>query len=32
MQAELLRDLLNEVRAGTRTVESALDRLRGFAV
>jgi NCAIR mutase (PurE)-related protein len=28
MQAELLRDLLNEVRAGTRTVESALDRLR----
>jgi NCAIR mutase (PurE)-related protein len=28
MQAELLRDLLNEVRAGTRTIESALDRLR----
>lgn len=28
MQAELLRDLLNEVRAGTRTVESAVDRLR----
>ena len=28
MQAELLRDLLNEVRAGSRTVESALDRLR----
>ncbi|HMG74450.1 MAG TPA: nickel pincer cofactor biosynthesis protein LarB [Pyrinomonadaceae bacterium] len=28
MQAELLRELLNEVRAGTRTVESALDRLR----
>lgn len=28
MQAELLRDLLNEVRAGTRTVASALDRLR----
>jgi NCAIR mutase (PurE)-related protein len=28
MQAELLRDLLNEVRSGTRTVESALDRLR----
>jgi NCAIR mutase (PurE)-related protein len=28
MQAELLRDLLNEVRAGTRTVESALERLR----
>jgi NCAIR mutase (PurE)-related protein len=28
MQAELLRDLLSEVRAGTRTVESALDRLR----
>src|SRR5205809_5915165 len=28
MQLELLRDLLNEVRAGTRTVESALDRLR----
>jgi NCAIR mutase (PurE)-related protein len=28
MQPELLRDLLNEVRAGTRTVESALDRLR----
>jgi hypothetical protein len=28
MQAELLRDLLNEVRAGTRTIESAIDRLR----
>ena len=28
MQAELLRDLLNEVRAGTRSVESAIDRLR----
>lgn len=28
MQAEILRDLLNEVRAGTRTVESAIDRLR----
>ena len=28
MQAELLRDLLNEVRAGTRSVESAVDRLR----
>ena len=28
MQAELLRDLLNEVRTGSRTVESALDRLR----
>lgn len=28
MQAELLRDLLNEVRAGTCTVEGALDRLR----
>jgi pyridinium-3,5-biscarboxylic acid mononucleotide synthase len=28
MQAELLRDLLDEVRAGTRTVESAVDRLR----
>ena len=28
MQAELLRDLLNEVRVGARTVESALDRLR----
>ena len=28
MQAELLRDLLNEVRAGTRTIESAMDRLR----
>jgi NCAIR mutase (PurE)-related protein len=28
MQAEQLRDLLNEVRAGTRTVESALARLR----
>lgn len=28
MQAEVLRDLLNEVRAGTRTIESALDRLR----
>jgi pyridinium-3,5-biscarboxylic acid mononucleotide synthase len=30
MQAELLRDLLNEVRAGSRTVESALDRLRNL--
>jgi NCAIR mutase (PurE)-related protein len=28
MQAELLRELLNEVRAGTRTVESVVDRLR----
>jgi NCAIR mutase (PurE)-related protein len=28
MQAQLLRDLLNEVRAGTRTIESAMDRLR----
>lgn len=28
MQAELLRNLLNEVRAGTRTIESAMDRLR----
>jgi NCAIR mutase (PurE)-related protein len=28
MQAELLRDLLKEVRAGTRSVESAIDRLR----
>src|ERR1043166_9713422 len=28
MQAELLRELLNEVRAGTRTVESAVERLR----
>ena len=28
MQAKLLRDLLNEVRAGTRTIESAMDRLR----
>src|SRR3979411_3063197 len=28
MKPELLRALLNEVRAGTRTVESALDRLR----
>ncbi len=28
MQAELLRELLSEVRAGTRTVESAVDRLR----
>jgi len=28
MQAEQLRDLLNDVRAGTRTVESALERLR----
>ena len=28
MQVELLRDLLNEVRAGRSTVESALDRLR----
>ena len=28
MQAELLRNLLNEVRAGTRTIESAIDRLR----
>jgi len=30
MQAELLRDLLNEVRAGNRTVESALNRLRNL--
>jgi len=28
MQAELLRELLNEVRTGTRTVESAVARLR----
>lgn len=28
MQAELLRELLNEVRAGERTVESAVERLR----
>ena len=28
MQAELLRDLLHEVRAGTRTIESAMERLR----
>jgi NCAIR mutase (PurE)-related protein len=28
MRAELLRELLNEVRAGSRTVESALNRLR----
>jgi hypothetical protein len=28
MQAELLRDLLNEQRAGTRTVDTAVDRLR----
>lgn len=28
MQAELLRDLLNEVRTGTCTIEGALDRLR----
>ena len=28
MQAEALRNLLNEVRAGSRTVESAIDRLR----
>src|SRR6185436_10622203 len=28
MQADLLRELLSEVRAGTRTVESAVDRLR----
>lgn len=28
MPAELLRDLLNEVRAGTRTIESAMGRLR----
>jgi len=28
MQAELLRQLLTEVRAGTRTVESAVERLR----
>jgi NCAIR mutase (PurE)-related protein len=28
MQAELLRNLLNEVRAGTRTIESAMDRLK----
>lgn len=28
MQAELLRNLLKEVRAGTRTIESAMDRLR----
>ena len=28
MQAELLRELLNQVRAGTRTVEDAIERLR----
>ena len=28
MQAEQLRELLSEVRAGTRTVDSAVDRLR----
>src|SRR5262252_8837741 len=28
MQAEILRELLNEVRAGTRTVDSAVARLR----
>jgi pyridinium-3,5-biscarboxylic acid mononucleotide synthase len=28
MQAQLLRELLNEVRTGARTIESALDRLR----
>ena len=28
MQADLLRELLSEVRAGTRTVDSAVDRLR----
>jgi hypothetical protein len=28
MQAELLRELLTEVRAGSRTVESAIERLR----
>src|SRR6266852_5951872 len=28
MRAELLRELLDEVRTGTRTVESAIDRLR----
>src|SRR6185503_4101907 len=28
MQAEALRNLLNEVRAGTRTVESAITQLR----
>src|SRR5437868_4764913 len=31
MQAELLRELLNEVRAGTRTVDSAVTRLRDLA-
>jgi len=30
MQAELLRELLNEVRAGSRTVESAIEQLRDF--
>ena len=30
MQAELLRELLTEVRAGTRTVESAVERLRNL--
>jgi len=30
MQAELLRELLNEVRSGTRTVESAVERLRNL--
>jgi len=28
MQAELLRELLNEVRSGARTIDSAIDRLR----
>src|SRR5213595_1564172 len=28
MQAELLRELLSEVRSGTRTVDSAIERLR----
>ncbi len=30
MQAELLRELLNEVRTGARTVDSAIDRLRNL--
>src|SRR5437764_10651985 len=30
MQAELLRELLIEVRSGTRTVESAVERLRNL--
>src|SRR2546423_13814371 len=30
MQAELLRELLSEVRSGARTVESAVERLRNL--